>query len=435
MNEQMMKHFLERVREELEVNILPFWLEHSVDLENGGFIGELSHDLTVSPDAYKGLVLNTRLLWTFSAMADFTKNQRCFEMADYAYRTLRNTFWDTRHGGGFWTLDKNGTPANKLKKTYGQGFFIYGLAEYYLHTKDTEVLDLAKELFRLIEAHSFDAEHQGYFEILEEDWRLSKNQQLSEEDLNVPKSMNTHLHLLEAYTHLYSVWKDPLLAKRLKSLIEVFQHKILNTDTGHFRLFFDSAWSSKNGHISFGHDIEGSWLLCRAADVLGDTALQEEMAWAAMQIAQAAYLEGLNPKHGLIYGSNGNGKLNLETHFWCQAEAVVGFLNAFQLSRQPHFLESAWKTWQFIENYQVDKEHGEWFWKLDGNQRPDHSMPKISEWRCPYHSSRACIEVIRRLNALMHEPAQKQRTIVAYEQGRKIPGNQKTTKQISAIDK
>ncbi|MEE8415324.1 MAG: AGE family epimerase/isomerase, partial [Desulfobacterales bacterium] len=217
----------------------------------------------------------------------------------------------------------------------------------------------------------------------------------------------------EAYTLLYSVWKDPLLAQKLRDLIDIFRHKILDTDTWHFQLFFDLSWNSKERHISFGHDIEGSWLLCRAAEVLGDIVLQKKVARDAVQIAQAVYLKGLNSQYGLIYGSDGRGELNLETHFWCQAEAVVGFLNAFQLSGQSHFLESAWKTWQFIENHQVDKESGEWFWKLDEQLRPDRSMPKISEWKCPYHNSRACIEVIQRLNDLLHEPIQKKRTILS----------------------
>ena len=169
MNDQMIKGFIRHVRDELETDILPFWIQHSVDSENGGFIGELSHDLAMSPDADKGLVLNARLLWTFSALADFTKDERCFKIADYAYQTLRNEFWDNQYGGGFWTLDKNGTPANKQKKTYGQSFFIYGLAEYYSLTKESEALKLSQALFHLLEVHTVDAEHQGYFEVLEDD--------------------------------------------------------------------------------------------------------------------------------------------------------------------------------------------------------------------------------------------------------------------------
>lgn len=434
MNGRIIKDFLKRVQDELENNILPFWLEHSVDHEHGGFVGELDDDLTVISDAHKGLILNSRLLWTFSAMARFAPNKHYYELADYAYQTLRNDFWDKRYGGGFWALDKNGIQVNKLKKTYAQSFLIYGLVEYYFSTKQIEALNLAKELFYLLENHAYDVQHEGYFEVFEEDWQLSDNQQLSEEDMNAPKSMNTHLHLLEAYTHLYSAWKNSMLTKRLRSLIDIFQTKIINMETGHFQLFFDKEWNSQSKQISFGHDIEGSWLLYRAAQVLPDIVLRESVAQTALRIAQAVYHEAIGPKGGLINGSNGNDDLNLETHFWCQAEAVVGFLNAFQLSRQKHFLETAWEIWQFIENYQIDKTHGEWFWKLDSNHNPDRSMPKISEWKCPYHNSRACIETIQRLNQILCNYVQK-RTILAYDPRRKIAGNPIATRKTSAINK
>lgn len=435
MNPRLIKYFLRRVQDELETDILPFWLTHSLDHKNGGFIGELSNDLAVVREADKGLVLNTRLLWTFSAMGRFTKKSRCLEVADYAYQTLRNDFLDNQYSGGFWTVNKNGTPVNKLKKTYGQSFFIYGLVEYYLCTGKIEALNLAKELFRLLEAHAYDTEHEGYFEVMEADWQLSLKQQLSEEDMNAPKSMNTHLHLLEAYTHLYSVWKNTLLAGRLRSLIDIFQDKIVDADTGHFKLFFDADWNSKSGRVSFGHDIEGSWLLYRAADVLSDDDLRRSVALTAVRIARAVQSEGIGPKGGLIYESNEKQDVNLETHFWCQAEAVIGFLNAFQLSRQELFLNAAWEIWQFIENYQLDKEHGEWFWKLDGNLLPDRSAPKISEWKCPYHNARACIESVHRLNMLLHGPVQRKKVIFAYEQEKTSPSGKRASSQISAVDK
>lgn len=434
MNERIIKDFLKRVQDELENNILPFWLEHSIDHENGGFVGELSDDLKIIPDAHKGLILNSRLLWTFSAAARFTSSKRCFEVADYAYQTLRNDFWDRRYGGGFWALDKKRSPINKLKKTYAQSFFIYGLVEYYFSTKQIEALNLAKELFSLLENQAYDTQHKGYFEVFEEDWQLSANQQLSEGDMNVPKSMNTHLHLLEAYTHLYSAWKDSMLAERLTCLVNIFQNKIINVNTGHFQLFFNAAWHSQSKQISFGHDIEGSWLLCRAAEVLGDETVRESVAQSALQIAQAVSREGIGQKGGLIYESNGDGDLNMETHFWCQAEAVVGFLNAFHLSGQDDFLETAWEIWQFIENYQSDKKYGEWFWKLDRNHNPDRSMPKISEWKCPYHNSRACIETIQRLNQILCNNVQR-RTILAYEPQRKTVHDLITSRKVPAINK
>ena len=409
MDEQTIKLFRNRVLNELNGNIMPFWLNHSVDQKNGGFIGRLSNNLHVDDTADKGLILNARLLWTFSALARFTQNSQCLKMAHYAYQTLLHDFWDTKYGGAFWTI-RHGKPVISQKKTYGQAFLIYGLAEYYLLTRDADTLILAKTLFELIESQAWDVEHWGYFEVLERDWSLSPQQKLSEGDMDAPKSMNTHLHLLEAYTHLYSVWKDPFLAKQLKHLLHVFQHHIMDPSNGHFRLFFDTSWNPMTDRISFGHDIEGSWLIYRAAENLKDPLCLKEISPLSVRIAQSIYTHGLDHKFGLLYESDSNGTLNSEKHFWCQAEAVVGFLNAFQLNHENHFLDTAWMIWQFIETYQIDKQYGEWFWKLDGNGQPDCSMPKISEWKCPYHNSRACIETIQRLNTLLRQPIEKEET-------------------------
>jgi mannobiose 2-epimerase len=407
MNEQTIKLFRNHVHNELNGDIVPFWLSHLIDQKNGGFVGRMSNDLTVDENAPKGLILNARLLWTFSALARFTQDNRCLEMAHYAYQTLIRDFWDPRYGGAFWSIHE-GKPVCTQKKMYGQAFLIYGLAEYFHLTEDPKCLDLAKELFERIETHAWDDIEGGYFEVAEQNWTLSKKQQLSDDDLVAPKSMNTHLHILEAYTNLYAVWKSPWLGKQLGHLLDMFQQHLVDPATSHFRLFFDKDWTSLTHRISFGHDIEGSWLLDRAAEVLNQASWSEKINPLSLRIAQAVYEEGLDRDFGLLYESNGDGHINAEKHFWCQAEAVVGFLNACQLSRQTRFFDAAWKLWQFIENYQIDRTYGEWFWKLDAGGRPDLSLPKISEWKCPYHNSRACIESIQRLNRLLQTPIVKE---------------------------
>lgn len=435
MNKQTKQFFLERVRDELELNLLPFWLRHSVDRERGGFIGELSDSLQVARDAGRGLVLNARLLWTFSAIAGYNQSRPCLELADRAWRQLRDGFWDSRFGGAYWALDSFGKPAVTLKKTYGQSFVIYGLAEYYRLVRQAEALRLAIDLFRLIEAHACDVRAGGYFEVFTEDWRYAKSQRLSEEDPEAPKSMNTHLHLVEAYTHLYSVWSDPLLKARLRELVRLFLDRIIDPVSGHFQLFFDAFWKSLTRQVSFGHDIEGSWLLCRAAEALGDPVLQEETIRAAVRIAEVVLSGGLNANGGLIYGTDDDGTFNPESHFWCQAEAVVGFLNGYQLSGRERFLEAAWRVWRFIEDYQADRQQGEWFWKLDAGYRPDRSMPKVSEWKCPYHNSRACLETMQRLKELMLEPIERKRAILVYDQpSRQRAGDPGPARQIPAVD-
>jgi cellobiose epimerase len=349
---------MSRVQDELVTSLIPFWLAHSQDPAGSGFVGELTNDLRVIQDARKGLILNARLLWAFSAAARFTGDPECRRMADYAFTQLRDTFWDQQFGGAYWELTSDAKPADTCKKTYGQGFLIYAMSEYYLLTQSVEAMELARQTFRLIETHAWNADSKGYLEVFDRDWRVSDSQQLSAVDLSAPVSMNAQLHILEAYLNLYPIWKDDLLGRQLKGLIELFRDKILDAQTMHFRLFFDLSWRSQSTHISYGHDIEGSWLLCRAAEALGDRALQDEMDKLAVRIAETTLAEGLGCEHGLIYESDGMGHKRFEYEWWCQAEAAVGFLNAFQLSGRPEYLEAAEKFWQFIERYQKDRSEG-----------------------------------------------------------------------------
>jgi mannobiose 2-epimerase len=405
MNETMIQLFLKKVEDELNEDILPFWLTHLRDRKHGGFVGRLSNDLVADEQAPKGLILHTRLLWAFSALARFLKDRRCEKMAYDAYQIVRGDFWDGRYGGAYWQVGAEG-PIDVQKKTYGQAFLIYGLAEYYRLARNAEPLAMAQEVFERLERHAHDEQNGGYLEVMERDWRLSPHQQLSAEDLVAPKSMNTHLHLLEAYTELYLVWPDAQVLRRLEELLEIFLKFILEPRTHHFRLFFERDWKSLTGRVSFGHDIEGSWLLHRAQQA----ADKEDEEWAgrvvpaSVQIAKSVLEEGLDEDGGLLYERLEDGRIRAEKHFWCQAEAVVGFVNAYQLTGEPVYLEAAWKVWQFIETYQVDRTYGEWFWKLDERRTPDLSLPKVSEWKCPYHNSRACIETIQRLRQILREP-------------------------------
>lgn len=403
MNVQTMRLFRQRVRDELHNNIIPFWLTHAVDRQHGGFIGWMTNTLEVDAQSHKGLILNARLLWTFSALARTRSSIECAQMARYAYDSLIRTFWDAECGGAFWRLGYDGQVLDATKKIYGQAFVMYALVEYYLFSGDTEALGRARQVFHLIENHARDNQFDGYYESLERNWAMSSDQRLSDEDMDVPKSMNNHLHLLEAYTHLYSVWKDELLRKRLQGLISIFREHILDSQKRHFQLFFDPQWNSQCNRVSFGHDIEGSWLLYRAAEVLHNPDLLGEVSELAVRISRAVYVEGLDGWNGVFYEVDAAGQMITEKHFWCQAEAVVGFLNAYQLSGEEEFMETAWRTWQFIEKYQVDKEYGDWFWKVYQDGRPDPDKPKVSEWKCPYHSGRACLEIMHRLDGMIRQ--------------------------------
>lgn len=398
MEKETLKRMREEIEKELTQNILPFWAKYAPDPIHGGFIGEMSNDLKINPSALKGLILNARLLWTFSAGASWGPYR---ELADRAYAYLMEKFWDKEFGGAYWLLDPEGNPIDTKKKIYGQAFLLYALTEYYRTTQRNEALEKAKEVFRLIEEKSYDRENTGYFETYERDWQLASDLRLSEKDMNEKKSMNTHLHLLEAFTHLYRVWKNPLLKTRLTQLVLNFMEHIIDSQKFHLILFFDEKWNPKSELISYGHDIETSWLLCEAVDVLEDAELKPSVFRTAVRMAKEVLLRAQDHDGGIFYEADTEGILDSDKHFWVQAEAVVGFLNAYQLSKDERFLESSQKCWHFIQTHLVDRQYGDWLYRVSREGKPYWEVPKISEWKCPYHSSRMCMEAIRRLDAII----------------------------------
>ncbi len=386
---------------ELENDILPFWIKNCQDKEFSGFIGRMSNKNVIEEDGPKGLVLNARILWTFSAAYRFKENDQYLEMAKKSYDYINQYFWDKEFGGAYWMLYANGVPQDTSKEVYGQAFLIYSLSEYYLATGDETALEKAKELFYTVEKNCHDDANKGYFETFSRDWKPAEKAMLASGDVREKKTMNTHLHLLEAYTNLYRIWKDPQVKTRLEELIEIHQKYIINPETSHLKLFFDEKWNSTKETVSFGHDIEANWLLCEAAEVLGNEETIKEIQATALKMAQAVYEQGLDTDGSLFYEGE-NGKITAANKdWWPQAEAVVGFINAYQLSKQEHFFKAAEKCWAFIQEDIVDSKNGEWFWDSYQKDNPKEIKYKVSEWKCPYHNSRACLEIIRRTKEIL----------------------------------
>jgi len=399
-DQSTLRTYARRIEAELRGNILPFWMRHAIDRERGGFYGEISNDLRVDRDAPRGALLTSRILWTYSAAYRRYGDPAYREMADRAYEDLIARFWDETYSGLYWAIDADRQPVNTRKQIYGQAFGIYSLSEYCLATGSEPALERAVALFGDIEANSYDPHRGGYLEAFTRQWTLEEDLRLSEVDLNEAKSMNTHLHVLEAYASLMRAWTSPELARKQRALLRVIVERIVDPATYHTRPFFDQRWNPKSDRISYGHDIEASWLLVDAARGLHDEALLDATEALAVRMAQATLSEALDQDGGLLYEAGPEGITDTRKEWWPQAETVVGALNAYQLTSEPSFLEAALRSWDFIASHLVDQEHGEWFRCVSRDREVDSQEPKVSFWKGPYHNARACMEAIARLESL-----------------------------------
>ena len=401
MDPTTLKTFSGRVSDQLFGHLMPFWCGPAVDHEQGGWMGWLSNDLKPDRTQPKGLIVNSRILWAFSAVHQARPETLFRQMADRAFDFVMNRFWDPQPGGAFWRLNDAGQVIDDSKKIYGQAFYIYALSEYHRAFGSPPALARARELFELIERHAHDSRHGGYLEVRRRDWsEADPDARLSDKDMNEKKSMNNHLHVLEAYTNLYRVWKEPRVAQRLRELIQLFQQRILDARTWHFNHFFDEAWRVRSDSYTFGHDIEGTWLLCEAAEVLDDAALRQQAGALALPMADVVLQEGIDTDGALRYEGRGGKIIDGGKESWPQAEAVIGLLNAFQISHDEKYFKAVLRVWDFIENRLVDRVHGEWFWRITPEGQVDATLPKVSEWKGPYHASRMCLETLHRLKAI-----------------------------------
>ncbi len=413
------------VRDVLENNILSFWLEKMVDKENGGFYGQMTGEGQLVKTADKGCILNARILWSFSAAYRVLRKPEYLEAATRAKDYIINHFIDKEYGGTYWSLDYKGQPRDTKKQFYAIGFTIYGLSEYARATGDREALDYAISLYECIEEHSFDREYNGYIEACTREWGEIADMRLSELDANYPKSQNTHLHIIEPYTNLYRCIKElkaaescnyvpaigsvlPIgitvpdefvvrLESSLRNLITIFTDKILNPETHHLDLFFDMDWTRQAGRLeSYGHDIECSWLMHEAALVLGDETVLRKVENIVQMVAKASE-KGLNEDGSMVHEANlDTGYVDTDRHWWVQAENVVGWINIWQYFGDESALQKALRCWQYIKDNLIDREGGEWWWSRDPERNINRKDDKAGFWKCPYHNSRMCLELMER---------------------------------------
>jgi mannobiose 2-epimerase len=374
-------------------NIANWWIEHSLDTALGGFHGEIKANNEVVADANKGIILNTRILWFFSQAAKEYANDSYRKIAERSYHYLLNQFDDEQHGGVVWELDCTGKCINGKKQTYAQSFAIYGLSAYYLLTNEPQAIDKALQYFSLIEEHAVDPIHGGYLEAFAENWQNLDDVRLSTKDMNSPKSMNTHIHILEAYTALYRATKNPQVGTALTKLTTLIFERIIDPKTQHLFLFLDKDWSDLSDSFSYGHDIECSWLLWDALNALDVPTLRKKYRSTVIKMAQVCLEQSIGDLGQVCdHFTFADKSKHQDSFWWVQAEALVGFLNAFHLTGEHRYLLACERVWQFTQEQHFDHRNGEWFWLAKREQNPTSLEYKAGFWKGPYHNGRAMME-------------------------------------------
>jgi mannobiose 2-epimerase len=405
--EQSLHALRTEMHAELTRGILPFWLDRAHDRRRGGTIGLIDESGQADLTAPKGAILHARVLWTFSAAFRALRDDAYRVAADRSAVHFVAHFVDPTYGGVYWMVDAEGRPLDARKHVYAQAFAIYALAEHHRATGDDHSLRMAIAIHRLVEAHAHDDVHGGYEEAFTREWTLLDDVRLSDQDLNERKSMNTHLHLLEAYTTLHAVWRDARLAARLRELVELLLDRIIAPERDRVIGFFSADWQPRSTKVSFGHDIEASWLLVEAAEALRDDALVARAREAAQQLAMSVLATGVDAEYGGLFNESDGDALDTDKEWWPQAEAIVGFLAAYQQSGDERFLRPALHTWQFVERRMLDREGGEWRRRVSRSGDDTRGGEKVGPWKCPYHNSRACLEIMSRVDALLAGAAEK----------------------------
>lgn len=393
-----LKKFKEEVTKECE-SILSFWEKNTIDETNGGFIGAIDGDMTKHPEADKGSVLNARILWTFSSAYRIFKKENYLTLANKAYEYITSHFINKKNNGVYWMIDCKGNPSDPKNQVFSLAFLIYALVEYYKVSNKKEAIDYASKLFDSIQKYSLDTKYNGYFDAFSEDWA----KKLTEPNKTNTKSLLTQLHILESYAPLYNATKDEKIKGGLKNiLIDVFLNKIINKEKGCLRFEFDDDWKDKSTSNSYGHDMTASWFICVANDYLQSEEHSKEIKEISVKMAEQCLRDGIDKDDGGMnrLGSDGVIK-DSDKHWWVQCESIVGFMNAYQITKDDKFLKAAFNCWEFIKKYIIDYKNGEWYYRINKNHEVYKEEQKVGPWKCPYHNSRMCMQVIERINSLL----------------------------------
>lgn len=392
-----MQDALKSIKPELleEVKSLnTYWKNNCVDTKNGGFIGRRDFKNKIVDNADKGIILNARILWSFSALYTYLNDLELLSLMDRSFEYIYTNFRDSVHGGVFWMLDYKGGVVDSKKQIYAQAFAIYALSEYYKVSKNSTAKKWAVEIFHLIEEKALDQEQNGYFEAFTRSWTTTEDMRLSDKDVNSSKTMNTHLHILEAYTNLYYIHPIKKIKDALTNLIDLFHEKFLSKESNYI-LFFDNSWNIQSTLISYGHDIEAIWLLMKASSSIEDQSRVDQTSITAIQVAEEFLRNAYIPAKGIINECDPQkGYVDTDRHWWPQIESMVGLFYVYKQKKDPKFLDVIRDIWNYIQRNIIDKKNGEWHFRVNNEGIPYINEDKLGMWKCPYHNSRGLLELL-----------------------------------------
>lgn len=373
--------------------IIPYWRKLR-DEEHGGYYGYVDFDLKIQQEAVKGSILNSRILWFFSSAFEALGDHQLLDDARHAYRFLTENFIDREYGGVYWAVTADGLIKDPSKHTYSQAFAVYALCAYYEASKETAALTLAMELFQKIEENGVD--EYGYLEAFSRDWQPETNEKLSENGLMADKTMNTLLHVLEAYTELYRQTGAMEVKVRIVKILSCFKDKVYSREKRQLEVFFDKRMDSISDLYSYGHDIEASWLIDRACEVLEIPVISDEIMVMTADLGAAVYERAL--VKGAVNNECFKEIVDKTKIWWVQAEAMVGFCNMYQRTNEQKYLTAVNDIWDYVKKNMIDPREGsEWYWDINEDGIPKSRKPITEPWKCPYHNGRMCLEIMRRM--------------------------------------
>jgi mannobiose 2-epimerase len=407
-----LKEIRKEIKDEFENHMIPFWLGLK-DEEHGGYYGLVNFDLSLDKKADKGCIVNSRILWFFSRAYTKFGDEKYLHAAEHAFHYLMEAFLDDDEGGVYWSVNFDGHPADTTKHTYCQAFAIYALAAYYEATKDKDALECAYDLYHIIEDRCRD--NDGYLEAFTREFEVASNEKLSENGVMATRTMNTLLHVMEAYTELYRVDGDKLVKRNIIETLKIFREKMFDAERGRLLVFFDKDYDSLIDLYSYGHDIESAWLIDRTVDIISGSTngssnekSEYDMSDITSVLTESIYKEAFKEDGMPAEAENG---VVLETRiWWVQCEAILGFMNAYTRIKnasesdkgysdykkfEEDYKNAAISIWEYTKKSIVDKRPGsEWYSEVRKDGAPIETKPMEDIWKCPYHNGRMFLEMM-----------------------------------------